>query len=73
MKRVTNFALSAFGILLLIQQFLGMYIILFLLGIISKNYLLFLLIAIVFTILDLLRHYYFKRQGMHVEVGGYKK
>lgn len=61
------------GIIAFIQQILGTFIILALIGIITHTWILVSIIGVIYLVLDFYRHYDYKRQGITPKIGKYEK
>lgn len=72
MIKIRNILFIIAGIAGLFVQALGAYIILWLVGAITKYWMTVIGIAVYITIIDIWKHYYFKRKGMKPTISQYK-
>lgn len=71
MKKIQVIFFAISGFIALFSQLFSIYIILILLGIITNSWLVLTIIGILYTILDIWKHFVFTKQGLKAKLGRY--
>ena len=70
-NKIKTWIYAIFGLVAFLNQVLGVYVILILLGLLTQTWIILSCIGILYTILDIVRHKDFIKQGKEIKLGGY--